>query len=127
MAAFTGLSRIGQIAVRVRDIERAVRFYRDVLGLPFVFQYPQMAFFDAGGTWLYLTTANEPEHDHPASILYFDVADIEAAYGALKARGAEMLSEPHPIHRAEGKELWLAGFRDGEGNTFELRSWKTAS
>ena len=124
MATFTGLSRIGQIAVRVRDLERAIRFYRDVLGLPFLFQFPQIAFFDAAGTWLYLTTFTEPEFDHPASILYFDVDDIHAAYDTLRGRGAEFVGEPHAVHRMEGKALWLAGFRDGEGNTYELRSWK---
>jgi len=126
MAGFTGLSKVGQISVRVRDMERAVAFYRDALGLPFLFQYPGMAFFDAAGTWLYLTTFAEPEFDHPSSVLYFDVEDIEAAHRALEGRGVTFRTTPHAIHRAEGKELWLADFTDGEGNTFALRSWKPA-
>jgi catechol 2,3-dioxygenase-like lactoylglutathione lyase family enzyme len=124
MAEFSGLSKVGQISVRVHDVERATAFYRDALGLPFLFAYPGMAFFDASGTWLYLTDFKEPEFDHPASVLYFDVGDIEAAHAALQARGVEFRTTPHAIHRAEGRELWLADFRDGEGNTFAIRSWK---
>jgi len=124
MGAFTALTRIGQISVRVRDLERAIAFYRDALGLPFLFQAPQMAFFDAAGTWIYLTTFAEPEFDHPSSVLYFDVDHIEAAHAALGRRGVTFRTAPHAIHRAEGRELWLADFEDGEGNTFALRTWK---
>ena len=126
MAAFAGLSKIGQISVRVRDLERAIAFYRDVLGLPFLFQAPQMAFFDAAGTWLYLTTFAEPEFDHPSSVLYFEVEDIAAAHAALRQRGVAFRTAPHAIHRDAGRELWLADFQDGEDNTFALRSWKNA-
>jgi catechol 2,3-dioxygenase-like lactoylglutathione lyase family enzyme len=124
VAQFTGLSKIGQISVRVHDVERAIRFYRDALGLPFLFQAPGMAFFDAGGTWLYLTDFKEAEFDHPASVLYFDVDDIASAHAAMAARGVEFRTEPHAVHRAEGRELWLADFRDGEDNTFAIRQWK---
>jgi catechol 2,3-dioxygenase-like lactoylglutathione lyase family enzyme len=121
------LSRIGQIAIRVRNLERAITFYRDALGLPFLFQAPDLAFFQAGGVWLMLTTVvGEPEFDHPASILYFDVDDIEAAHHTLRARGVVFRTLPHAIHRAEGRELWLADFLDGEDNTFAIRSWRAA-
>ncbi len=124
MSGFSGLATVGQISVRVRDVARATAFYRDVLGLPFLFAYPGMAFFDAGGTWLYLTDQVEPEFDHPSSILYFDVDDIAAAHAALAARGVAFRTAPHAIHRSEGRELWLADFEDGEGNTFAIRQWK---
>jgi methylmalonyl-CoA/ethylmalonyl-CoA epimerase len=117
------LSRIGQIAIRVRDVERAITTYRDRLGLPFLFQAPAIAFFQAGEIWLYLTTAVEPGFDHPASLLYFDVEDIGAAYQSLKERGIAFRSEPHAVHREPGRELWLADFEDGEDNVFALRQW----
>lgn len=123
--ASTALAKIGQIAIRVRSLERAIAFYRDALGLRFLFQAPNLAFFQAGDVWLMLSvTTGEPEFDHPASILYFDVDDIGAAHRALQARGVAFRDEPHVIHRSEGRELWMAFFRDGEDNTFAIRSWK---
>ena len=118
------LGKIGQIAVNAKDIERATAFYRDTLGMAFLFAAPpMMAFFDAGGTWLMLSLPSAPEFDHASSILYFDVPDIRAAHQALKAKGVDFRSEPHMITRQAGKELWLADFRDSEGNTHALRSW----
>lgn len=118
------LSRIGQIAVNVQDLDRAVAFYRDVLQIKFLFAAPRLAFFDAGGTWLMLSPPEIPEFDHPASILYFDVDDIAAEHRRLKAKQVEFRTEPHAVHRDGTRELWLADFRDGEGNTFCLRTWK---
>ena len=119
------LSRIGQIAVNVHDVARATAFYRDVLGLKFLFAAPKLTFFDAGGTWLMLGLADKPEFDHPSSILYFDVDDITAVHAALAAKGVVFRSEPHLVHRDGARALWLADFRDTEGNTFCLRSWVT--
>lgn len=120
------LSKIGQIAIIVRDMERATAFYRDVLGLKFLFAAPNLAFFDAGGTWLMLSPPELPEFDHPSSILYFDVDDIVAVHAAFKKKGVEFRTEPHVVHRDGSRELWLADFRDGEGNTFCLRQWRQA-
>lgn len=118
------LEKIGQIAVNARDIERATAFYRDKLGMKHLFSAPPgLAFFDAGGTWLMLSIPSAPEFDHPSSILYFDVPDIKAAHQALKARGVEFRCEPHLLTRMGARELWLADFRDSEGNTHALRSW----
>ncbi len=118
------LDKIGQIAVNAKDIDRATAFYKDTLGMKHLFSAPPgMAFFDAGGTWLMLGLPSAPEFDHPSSILYFEVADIQATHQALKARGVEFRSEPHMLTRMSGKELWLADFRDSEGNTLALRSW----
>jgi methylmalonyl-CoA/ethylmalonyl-CoA epimerase len=121
------LSKIGQIAVNVHDVARATAFYRDVLGLTFLFAAPNLTFFDAGGTWLMLGLPDKPEFDHPSSILYFDVDDISAVHGALKAKGVAFRTPPHAVHRDAGRELWLADFWDTEGNTFCLRTWKTAA
>jgi catechol 2,3-dioxygenase-like lactoylglutathione lyase family enzyme len=121
------LQSIGQIAVRVRDLPRAVRFYRDVLGLGYLFEAPSLAFFQCGGVHLMLSPdAETPEFDHAASILYFDVADIGAAHRALAERGVHFRDEPHVIHRAGEKNLWMAFFDDGEENVFAIRAWRTA-
>jgi methylmalonyl-CoA/ethylmalonyl-CoA epimerase len=122
------LKGIGQIAINVHDIERATAFYRDVLGIRFLFSAPpQLAFFELGGISLMLSPAENPEFDHPSSILYFDVDDIRAAHATLKERGVVLLDEPHRVHRDGVRELWMSAFRDTEGNTFVLRTWQPAA
>ena len=123
------LKGIGQIAINVHDLERATAFYRDVLGIRFLFSAPpQLAFFEIGGITLMLSPPNEnPEFDHPSSLLYFDVDDIHAAHAALREKGVEFREEPHRVHRDGERELWLAAFRDTEGNTFVLRTWQRAA
>ncbi|HMV33054.1 MAG TPA: VOC family protein, partial [Gemmatimonadales bacterium] len=91
------LTAIGQIAVTVRDLPRATTFYRDVLGLPLLFEVAGMAFFDAGGVRLMLAVPTDPRYDHPASILYYRVADIHAAAARLAAAGAAFAAEPHLV------------------------------
>lgn len=120
--AFQGLGPIGQIAVNARSIERATAFYRDTLGMKHLFSAPpKMSFFDCGGIWLLLGEPEAAESDHPSSILYFDVPDIAAAHAVLAGRGVEFRSAPHLVHRAADYELWLAFFRDSEGNSHALR------
>jgi methylmalonyl-CoA/ethylmalonyl-CoA epimerase len=114
-----GLSTIGQIAIRALDTPRAVAFYRDVLQLPMLFEAPPLAFFAAGPTRLMLGPA-EPPFDHPSSILYFTVRDIRTAHRDLAARGAIFDHPPHVVHRAEHAELWMAFFRDSEGNPLAI-------
>ena len=117
------LSRIGQIGVAVRDLTAMTAFYRDVLGLPFLFAAPGMSFFDCAGVRLMLSLPEEggkgSEH---GSILYFAVADIAAAHRVLADRGAPFLGEPHVVHRAPGMELWMAFLRDPEGNLMAVMS-----
>jgi predicted enzyme related to lactoylglutathione lyase len=117
-----GLAEIGQIGINVGDLERAVAFYRDALGIPFLFRTPALAFFDAGGTRLMLSRPERPEHEGAASILYFRVADLPAAHAALGARGVPFLDAPHLIARMPDHELWMAFFHDSEGNTLALMS-----
>lgn len=114
------LGPIGQIAMRVRDPDRGLAFYRDVLRLPFLFAAPPLAFFDCGGVRLMLTVPSAPQYDHPGSILYFRVADIRAAHAELEARGARFTQAPHRVARLPDHELWLAFFEDSEGNTLAL-------
>jgi methylmalonyl-CoA/ethylmalonyl-CoA epimerase len=117
----TKLSTIGQIAMVVKDLPRAVAFYRDVLGMRFLFQVPpSLAFFDCDGVRLMLDVPTEKEFDHPGSPLYFKVDDINAAYADLAAKGVDFRDPPHMIAKMPDHELWMAFFRDGEGNTLAL-------
>ena len=117
------LSRIGQIFVNVHDLDRAIDFYRDTLGMTFLFQAPpNMAFFDCGGIRLMLGVADRPELDHPASIIYYKVDDIERVYETLKARGVDFVVKPHLVAPMPTYDLWLADFRDSENNLLALMS-----
>jgi methylmalonyl-CoA/ethylmalonyl-CoA epimerase len=117
------LDRIGQIALNVRDLERAVNFYRDTLGMRHLFDAgPKMSFFDCGGVRLMLGIAEQPQLDHPASILYYKVSDIAAAYRELAAKGVRFEDEPHLIARLPSHDLWMAFARDSEDNVFALMS-----
>jgi catechol 2,3-dioxygenase-like lactoylglutathione lyase family enzyme len=119
--AFEGLGTIGQIHVSVSDVDRAVAFYRDVLGVPFLFQVPgqPMAFFDCGGVRLYL---GRPESDEFRSnpVLYFRVDDLEEAFATLSERGVGFRDEPHVVNRTDDAELWMAAFTDPDGNNLVL-------
>lgn len=121
MSIESTVTGIGQIAINVRDLPRAIAFYRDVVGLKFLFEAPpKMAFFDCGGVRLLVGEPEAPEHNHPSSILYFRVADIHGAARGLAERGAEIVSPPHLVAKLPDRELWLAFFKDGEGNTMAL-------
>jgi methylmalonyl-CoA/ethylmalonyl-CoA epimerase len=117
-----GLSAIGQIAVTVKDIPRTVAFYRDVLGLPFLFQAPGMAFFQAGDVRLMLGLAEGQDGAQFSSIVYFRVDDIQGAYEELQKRRVTFSHEPRLIHRGTTADLWLAFFHDPDGNTLALMS-----
>ncbi len=121
IGTFAGLSAIGQIAVTVKNVARAVAFYRDILGIPLLFQAPPgLAFFDAGGVRLMLGLPERSEFAPPGSILYFRVDDIAAAYAGLSERGVEFVDAPHLIARMPDHELWMAFLRDSEGNMLAL-------
>jgi methylmalonyl-CoA/ethylmalonyl-CoA epimerase len=107
---------LGQIAVRVQDVARATAFYRDILGLPFLFEFPGLAFFQAGDVRLMLSRAEKPEFDHPGSILYYKVADVVDTHRTLAARGVTFVDEPHVVHRTPSHELWMTFFTDSEDN-----------
>ena len=113
------LGPIGQVSRSVRDIAEAERWYRDTLGLPHLYTYGKLAFFDCGGTRLYLT--QESATPGPESILYLKVKGIESACKALKERGIEFTSAPHLIFRhPDGTEEWMAFFKDPEGRPLAL-------
>ena len=114
------LGKIGQINVPAKDIGRATAFYRDVLGLPFLFEAPNMAFFDCAGVRLLLEVPQDPAFDHPSSIIYFLVEDIHGRWGELLASDVEAAAAPALIARMPDHELWMAFFNDSEGNTLAL-------
>ena len=117
------LSKIGQIFVNVKDLDRAIEFYRDMLGMTYLFQAPpNMAFFDCGGIRIMLGIADRPDLDHPASIIYYKVEDIERIYETFKARGVEFIVKPHLVAPMPTCDLWLADFKDSEGNFLALMS-----
>jgi catechol 2,3-dioxygenase-like lactoylglutathione lyase family enzyme len=119
MTAITGL---GQISIRVHDIPRAVDFYRDALGLEFLFETGPLAFLMCGDVRLMLTKPESDEFDHPSSTLYFRVADIHAARAELVERGVPFDDDPHVIAKMPDHELWMTFFRDPDRNLHGLMS-----
>jgi methylmalonyl-CoA/ethylmalonyl-CoA epimerase len=115
------LDGIGQIAINAHDVPAMAAFYRDVLGLRHLFDAgPNLAFFDCGGVRLMLTQPSAPEFDHPSSILYFKVPDIDAAHEALVRAGAAIERPPQLTARMPDHELWMCFFRDPGGNMLAL-------
>jgi predicted enzyme related to lactoylglutathione lyase len=118
-----GLATIEQIAVTAHDVERATAFYRDKLGMKHLFSAPPgLAFFDCGGIRLMLSLPPKPEFDHPSSIIYFNVADIELAYATLSERGVHFEEKPNFVADMGTYDLWIGSFRDSENNLLALMS-----
>jgi catechol 2,3-dioxygenase-like lactoylglutathione lyase family enzyme len=116
---------LGQIARRVKDIAAARQWYGEVLGLKHLYSFGDLAFFDCGGTRLFLSQNADAEQ--PESILYFRVPDIRAAHAALTARGIEFTHAPHMIYRHEdGTEEWMAFFKDNEARALAIMSQSKA-
>ena len=120
--ANAALTRVMQIAINVHDVDRATTFYRDILALPHLFRAGQLSFFDCGGVRLMLSTPEKPEFDHPGSLLYFRVDDIQAAFQRLQSAGVKFEDQPHLIVRMPTHDLWMTHFHDTEGNLLALMS-----
>ncbi len=116
------LKEIGQIAMNVKDLPRATTFYRDVLGLKMLFEFPGLAFFDAAGVRLMLSKAEDPQFDHPASILYYKVPDIGKTHRVLEEKGVRIKEMPHLIAQMPDHDLWIGSYLDSEDNHFALMS-----
>jgi predicted enzyme related to lactoylglutathione lyase len=116
------LDHIAQISINAHDLKRAEAFYRDKLGIKHLFTVPNMAFFDCGGIRLMVGIASSPHLDHPSSILYFKVKDIQEAYKTLVDRGVQFVGQPFMVAQMPTYELWLAEFRDSEQNVLSLMS-----
>jgi methylmalonyl-CoA/ethylmalonyl-CoA epimerase len=106
----------------VRDMDRATKFYRDVLGIPFLFSGgPSLAFFDCAGVRLMLSLP-EAGFEPPGSVLYFATDDIVGTHMSLEAHGVCFRTAPHKIATLADREVWLADFEDGEGNVLAIMS-----
>ena len=125
MAEPTGqlsLSSIGQISINVHDVKRATDFYRDTLGMKFLFEAGHMSFFECGGVRLMLSTPDKPEYDHPGAFIYYRVADIQRSYEILLERGVLFEEKPAFVARLEDHDLWMAFFHDPDHNPLVLMS-----
>ena len=115
------LNEIMQIALTVNDLAQAKQFYRDVLGMPFLFEAGNMAFFQCGAVRL-LIGAGEAKAN--GTLVYFRVQDLQATHGSLRERGVEFTEEPHMVARMPDHDLWLAFIRDPSGNLLGLMEEK---
>ena len=118
------LGRIGQIALPVSDANHSEAFYADALGLPKLFRYGELVFFDCDGIRLMLDGVNKPVHPSSGICHYFRVEQIEAATADLKSRHVEFEAEPHLVAKMPDHELWMAFFRDPDGHLLALMEEK---
>ena len=116
-----GLSTIGQIAITASDVDRAVRFYRDTLGIKFLFLVSNMAFFDCDGVRLMISASEKPNETYN-SVIYFKVPDIHRAFRTLTERGVISDRAPHLVAPVPDHDLWMAFFRDPDRNLLALMS-----
>jgi methylmalonyl-CoA/ethylmalonyl-CoA epimerase len=117
-----GLSQIGQIAINVTDPARALAFYRDRLGMKFLFAAGTLSFFDCSGVRIMLSRAEDARFDHPSSLIYFKVDDIQGQFAKMQAAGVEFEDKPHIVAPMPTYDLWMTHFNDGEGNVLVLMS-----
>jgi methylmalonyl-CoA/ethylmalonyl-CoA epimerase len=114
---------IGQIMIPVDNFERGTAFYRDTLGLPFLFAAPpQMAFFMCGSVRLLVGCLPPGQAAQRGGAIYFQVSDIKTVFTSLKGKGVQFIADPHAVHRTPKSELWLAEFKDPDGNQLALMS-----
>jgi catechol 2,3-dioxygenase-like lactoylglutathione lyase family enzyme len=115
------IDRLGQVALTVRDVERSIAFYRDALGLPFLFApAPTLAFLSIGDVRLMLAAPEGDFSPGGSTVLYLKVADIDAEHAALAARGVSFMDAPHLIARMPDHELWMCFFRDPDDHVLAL-------
>jgi catechol 2,3-dioxygenase-like lactoylglutathione lyase family enzyme len=115
-----GLNRIGQIALGVRDVDRAEAFYRDVLGLRVLYRFGDLTFFDCCGVRLLLEKTRDPESACSGSPIYFTCHDIALAVRELQQRGVSMSGPPHLVAQMDDHDLWMAFFEDPDGHVLAL-------
>ncbi len=120
-AAESRITAIGQIALTVQDVARSSAFYRDAVGLPFLFAAgPALAFLQAGGVRLMLSAGEGEFKPGLSSVLYFTVGDIIAAHAEMGLRGVPFIDEPHLIAKMPDHDLWMCFFKDPDGHTMAL-------
>ncbi|MDZ5471695.1 VOC family protein [Bacillus sp. 31A1R] len=118
----TNIQKIGQIGIPVKELDRALHFYKDKLTLSLLFNTDTMAFFDCNGLRLLLSLPEKDEFDHPSSVVYFQVEDIKKSYEDLAGNGVTFIDEPHIVAKIGSTETWMTFFQDTEGNTHALMS-----
>jgi methylmalonyl-CoA/ethylmalonyl-CoA epimerase len=117
------ITALGQVAFTVSDVPRSTAFYRDAVGLRFLFAAgPALAFFDLGGVRLMLSAPEGDFRPGASSVLYLRVTDIHAAHAAMQGRGVEFVDEPHLVAPMPDHDLWMCFFRDPDGHTLALMS-----
>jgi methylmalonyl-CoA/ethylmalonyl-CoA epimerase len=116
------VQKVGQIAVPVKNLDQAVRFYKEKLELPLLFTSNGLAFFECNGLRLLLSVPEKEEFAQSSSIIYFQVSDINEAYGDLLNKDVTFIDEPHIIAKMGQTETWMAFFKDSEDNTLALMS-----
>ena len=121
------LGTLSQVAVTFRALAKAIAWYRDVLQLPLMFETGGMAFFAMGGVRLMMTVPEQPEFDHPASVLYFRVEHIDAAHADLVARGVAFDDAPHLVGKMGATEIWMTFFRARERHLLAITEERAAS
>jgi catechol 2,3-dioxygenase-like lactoylglutathione lyase family enzyme len=117
-----GLTEIRQVAIVVRDLKKSVQFYRDLLGIKFLFETPSLAFFECSGVRIMLALPEKPEDALMASIVYFKVSDIKNACGILAKRGVQLVGEPHVVGSMGNIDVWMVHFRDVDNHLHALTS-----
>jgi len=120
----TTLGPLGQIALPAANAERALAFYRDTVGLPFLFRYGDLVFFDCGGVRLLIECGGEARDAEKTGCLYYRVDDIDRVYADLEDNGIEFDGKPHLIARMPDHELWMAFFKDPDGNQLAIMQEK---
>ena len=121
-------AKIGQLLIPVEEFDKGVAFYRDVLGIPFLFAAPpQMAFFNCGGVRLLVGVMEAGQKAQRGATIYFQVEDIRAVHASLEEKGVSFRAAPHVVHRTPKSELWLAEFTDPDGNQLALMSEVTVA
>ena len=116
------IQKIGQIGVPVKNVENAIEFYKEVLGLSLLFSTERMAFFECNGQRLLLSLPEKNEFANSSSVIYFQVEDIKKTFEELLEKGVSFIDQPHVVAKMGNTETWMAFFKDTEGNTHALMS-----
>lgn len=116
------IKKIGQISVPTHDLEKAIHFYKDLLGLTLLFNTDSMAFFDCNGIRLLVTLPEKEQFAYSSSVIYFQVEDIKATYQDYQNKGISFIDEPHFVAKMGATETWMTFFNDLDNNTHALMS-----
>lgn len=116
------IQKIGQIGVPIKNVENAIAFYKEALGLPLLFSTDSMAFFECNGQRLLLALPEKEEFANSSSVIYFQVENIKDTYEELIKKGVSFIDQPHVVAKMDQIETWMTFFKDTEGNTHALMS-----